>query len=269
MLISDSKENIMKLLQITSVLFILFLFGCVKQNFDTVPEYKVNYEANTTIADLKAMYQGTNIMIDTNLIIKGIVVADDQSGNFYKELYLQDETGAINLRLDQAELYFKYPVGRLVYVKCQNLYIGPYQEVMQIGWGPAVDRIPTTYMSREIVPDISAGGTPVEPKLLTLGTLNDDDLGKVIKLENIQFVDGDLSKTYANGTAHIDASTTIEDCNGNVVIIRTSGYSIFANETVAQGNGTMIAILGKYGGDYQLKIRTTDELDMNGTRCTK
>jgi hypothetical protein len=261
----------MKTIKIFSILSFLFFFGCVKENFDRTPLYTVNYEANTTIADLKAMYQGTNLLIDTNIIIKGIVVADDSSGNFYKEIYIQDSTAAINIRLDQTNLYFKYPIGQLVYVKCENLYIGPYQDVMQIGWGSMVDRIPTSYMSKEMVPDISAGGVPIEPKLVTINTLTDADLGKLIKLENVQFIDGDLSKTYAysSGSTHTDASTTIEDCDGNTVIIRTSGFSNFANETVAQGNGTMIAILSKYGGDYQLKLRSTAELDMNGSRCTK
>lgn len=254
---------------IFSVFLTFLITGCVKEEFDTVPEYVVDYDANTTIEELKALYSGSSLLIDTNIIIKGIVTADDSTGNFYKELYIQDETGAINIRLDQSDLYTKFPIGRLVYVKCENLYIGPYQGMMQIGWGSAVDRIPSKYMNDNHVPDISAGGVPVEPKLLTLSTLSDTDLGKLIKLENVQFIQGDLNKTFANGTAHLDQNTTIEDCDGHTVLVRTSGYATFANDTVPQGNGSMIAILSKYGSDYQLKIRSKAELNMNGTRCVK
>jgi hypothetical protein len=250
--------------------FLTFLFaGCVKEEFDTVPDYVVDYEANTTIEELKALYNGAALMIDTNLIIKGIVTADDSTGNFYKEIYIQDETGAINVRLDQSDLYTKFPIGRLVYIKCQDLYIGPYQGTMQIGWGTALDRIPSKYMNDNNVPDISVGGVPIEPKLVTLGAISDDDLGKLIKLENVQFIQADLIKTFANGTAHIDQNTTIEDCDGNTILVRTSGYATFANDTVPQGNGSAIAILSKYNSDYQLKIRSTKELDMNGTRCAR
>lgn len=190
MLISDSKVTHMKHRLIISVLFILAFSGCVKENFDQVPEYTVDYESNTSIANLKALYSGSTVLIDTNLIIKGIVTADDQTGNFYKELYIQDETGAINVRLDETDLYTKFPIGRLVYIKCKDLAIDfIYQGVMQIGWGTAVDRIPSAYMSDYKVPDISSGGPGGKPKLLTIATLNDDDLGKLIKLENVQFVE--------------------------------------------------------------------------------
>ncbi len=269
MLISDSNIMIMNKIKIISLLLFFFITGCVKEDFDITPDYIVEYEANTSIADLKAMYQGSNVLIDTNIIIKGIVVADDSSGNFYKELYIQDETGAINIRLDESDLYVKFPIGRLVYVKCQNLYLSDYRGVMQIAWGIGADRIPSSYMSDYDVPDISLGGTPVEPKLLTIETLNNEDIGKLIKLENVQFVQGDLTKTYADGTNQIDASTTIEDCDGNELIVRTSGFASFANNTVEQGNGSIIAILSKYNNDYQLKIRTIEELNMTGARCTK
>ena len=262
------KKNI-KLALIFSTLILLVVIGCVKEDFDTIPEYTVDYEANISIAELKAMYTGTNLLIDTNLIIKGIVVADDSTGNFYKEMFFQDTSGAISIRMDESEFYYKFPIGRLVYVKLQDLYIGDYHDVMQIGWGPDVDRIPSKYMSDNNVPDVSSGGVPVEPKLLTISELNDDDLGKVILLENVEFLPGELNTTYADAVNQIDENRTLKDCSGHEVLVRTSGFASFAGDTIPEGNGSVIAILGKYGGDYQLKIRSTQEVNLTGARCSK
>jgi len=263
------KKNI-KIALIFSTLVLLVVIGCVKEDFDTIPEYEVDYEANISIAELKAMYTGTSLLIDTNLIVKGIVVADDESGNFYKEMFFQDTSGAISIRLDESEFHYKFPIGRLVYVKLKDLYIGNYQGVMQIGWGDNVDRIPSKYMSDNNVPDVSSGGVAVEPKLLTIGELNDDDIGKLIRLENVEFLPGDTSKTYADAVNQIDENRTLKECvGGNQVLVRTSGFASFAGESIPEGNGSIIAILGKFGGDYQLKIRSTQEVNLTGARCSK
>ena len=51
-------------------------------------------------------------VITTDIIISGVVVANDRSGNLYKEMYIQDGTAGINVKLDANGLYNSYPVGR-------------------------------------------------------------------------------------------------------------------------------------------------------------
>ena len=79
-----------------------------------VPEPTV--QANTTIAELKAAMwkDDTNYALPvgykdeaskTPYIIKGRVISTDASGNVYKSMYIQDETGAITLSINQSSLY--------------------------------------------------------------------------------------------------------------------------------------------------------------------
>jgi len=167
------KKNILKI--ITGLTLVFFFSACVKENFDIVPEkqYTVDFEANTNIAGRKSYYHGSNVLIDTNLIIKGVVTANDESGNFYKEIFLQDSTGAISIRLNSSTLYPVYPIGQLVYVKCNGLYLGSYNGVYQLGYGADVSRIEEPFFDDFLFK--SDGGTPVEPKLVTIPELNDDD----------------------------------------------------------------------------------------------
>lgn len=258
------KNNLIKI--ITGLILILFVSSCVKENFDVVPEkhYTVDFEANSTISALKSLYHGSNVLIDTNIIIKAVVTANDKSGNFYKEIYLQDSTGAINIRLNSSSLYLDYPIGQLIYVKCNGLYLGTYNNVYQLGVGASVDRIEEPFFDDYLFK--SDGGVPVEPKLVTISELNDADLGLLIKIEGIQFQNP--NQTYADGISHTDRTTVSEDCDGNTLDIRNSGYAVFANDMLPDGNGSIIGINSKFS-DYQLKIRTTDEVNFTGARCTK
>ncbi len=80
---------------------------------------------NTTIAELKAaMWQdATNYATElgykdeatkTPYIIKGRVISSDATGNIYKSMYIQDETAAITLSVNQSSLYNFYPLGQEV-----------------------------------------------------------------------------------------------------------------------------------------------------------
>lgn len=75
--------------------------------------------ANTTIADLAALYtQGNPFIIEDDIIIEGRVISNDRPGNFYNEIFIQDETGGISIKIGKNSLYNTYKPGQKVYVKC-------------------------------------------------------------------------------------------------------------------------------------------------------
>ncbi len=261
-------NKILKINIITGLVILFFFNSCVKEKFDQTPEYVTNLVANTTIKDLKSLYINSAVLIDTNIVIKGIVVSNDKYGNFYKELFIEDETGAVSIRLDNSYLYEHYPVGKLVYVKCEGLYLGTYNNVYQLGLGANVDRINDGLIEDYL--DISAGGTPVVPKTISLADLTgsnaDSLIGSFIKIENVQFVDTGL--TYSVNTSSY-TTRNIQDCSGNNVVLSTSKFADFKNDYLPKGNGTIKAVLSKFNNDYQLRINSADDVNFTGNRCTK
>jgi hypothetical protein len=100
-------------LAVIALMATVFISSCRKDDFDTPPAGGSDPAliANTTIADLKAGYVAGNFdSIDTDIIIAGVVIADDKSGNFYKTIVLQDSTGGIAIRIDISDYYTKYPM---------------------------------------------------------------------------------------------------------------------------------------------------------------
>ena len=87
--------------------------------------------------------------------IKGRVSTTDQPGNFYKSLFIQDETGGIELKIGKNGLYNDYLPGQVVYVELEGLTLGMYgyktgdyggMGMVQIGYADPTGEYETSYM---------------------------------------------------------------------------------------------------------------------------
>ncbi len=65
--------------------------------------------------------------------IKGKVISNDAFGNFYRNLYIQDDTGGMEIKVGLTGMYTKYVVGETIYVVCQDLAVGNYRRNLSLG----------------------------------------------------------------------------------------------------------------------------------------
>ncbi|HPH85341.1 MAG TPA: DUF5689 domain-containing protein [Ferruginibacter sp.] len=270
-------NKIVKLFAAVMLVGVIGSMSACKKSFDEPPgPADPNIVANTSIADLKALHTvPRNYDIITNdVIISGIITADDKSGNFYKQLVIQDTTGAIQILLDANSLYGTYPVGRRIYVYCKGLCISDYNSTMQLGvkatvaGNPSLEGIPATSISNYV-----KGGSinnPVVPIPVTLGQLNSNMQSiynnALVKLEGFQFTD--TMKTYADTSVYKSTTNdSIIDCNNVKTIVRTSAYANFAAKRVPAGNGSITAIYTVFGSTKQFLIRDTTDVVFDQPRC--
>ena len=136
----------------------------------TIKVMKDQYEKKTSIE--KKMTSGHTIT--DNVWIKGQVVSDDKTGNLYREIYLQDATGGIDLKLGKSSLYSEYKLGQWVFVKCTGLCIGAYNGMPQLGLEPdntTTNEYETSYIDNQSIINThvfrGAYDTPVTPKVVT------------------------------------------------------------------------------------------------------
>lgn len=255
-------------------IFLLGLNACVKREFDEPPtvDEVADLEVNTTIAELKAMHVfGQAARITDDLIIRGVVVSDDQAGNFFKVLILQDETAGIELQIDRVALHDDYPVGREVYVKLKDLFMGDNNGTIQIG--AAIDAVNNNRVTR--IPDnlrrlyLFRGkrNQDASPRLATINTLTSDRVSTLVKLEGLQFINADVGQTLADVTNQFSRNLTLEDCDGNRILLRTSGFADFAAFMAPGGNGSITAVYSVFGTDRQLFVRDENDIQFEGDRC--
>ena len=85
-------------------LILLFLAGaCVKQEFDKPPISQLPVGDVYTINDLITMLNTTGAtQFNKDASVYAVVTMDETSGNIYRNAYIQDATGAINVRLKES-----------------------------------------------------------------------------------------------------------------------------------------------------------------------
>lgn len=199
-----------------------------------------NYERVTmtpthTIAQLAAMYEiGNPKTIEEDIIIAGKVNSSDQSGNFYKSFYIQDETGGIEVKVGRSSLYSDYKEGQTVYVDLHGLTIGMYgyktlkeyadgpsggNGLVQIGLEDPTNEYETSYI--EVEPIINAhifrgqDGDKVKPVVLTekdlpgrTATLKDSPvLGKLVTIKGLKYSDKIFTLAYIDSNLDKKASS--------------------------------------------------------------
>ena len=255
------------------------LNSCVRKDFDAPPDTSKidpNLPVNMTVAQLKVRMASATLgkMIDSNWTIAGIVNADDRSGNFYKQINIADSTGGITLLIDGNSLYTRYPVGRKVYVKLQGLYYGFYNKLPQIGLQPdftgSLSNIPFTSADNYIVRATFPNPVRVDTftDLSQLKSVNAGMVERLVRIEGVQISAADTLKTYAQPAAITSGtSINVEDCNGNKIQMRTSGYASFQNISLPRGRGSITALYTVFGTTPQLVIRDTSDLQFYGPRC--
>jgi Family of unknown function (DUF5689)/Domain of unknown function (DUF5017) len=263
-------------------------FSACKKDFDNPPGASdPQIVANTSIEQLKTLHVNTGAydMITTDVIISGIVVANDKSGNFYKQLFIQDSTGAMQILIDANSLYGTYPVGRRVFVKCKGVTLtdASYNMVLgvkaMISGTPSIEGIPGNVVSQYLV-----GGSlnnPVVPIPVTINDLqtsmNNRYINALVKLEGYEFISTDTAKTYSDTSAYKSTQNryiTLGCTSTNQVVVRNSAYANFAGYSVPNGNGSITAVYTVFRSSpisatitKQLLLRDTSDVQFNNPRC--
>ena len=236
--------------------------GCLDLEFDAPPETALcDWVATHTIADLKAMHTlGTEQVIEEDMIISGVVVADDESGNFYRNIVIQDETAGIEVRFGLTDLYNDYPLGRRVYVNVTGLTLSDYNGVTQIG--EIQEALIGNHMCK------GEKNVEVTPTVKKISELTEADISTLITLENVQFAASSAGVSYADAINLETINLTIEECNSeDIIILRSSGYSDFAADITPIESGSITAVYSVFRDDQQLYIRNTSDVNLTEERC--
>jgi len=270
------KKHIMKKMNKKSAIFTLIfalamaMFSCVDDEFDTPPESTIPVGETITIQEVKDLYNAENsdYTFTTDQSVFAVVTMDDKNGNIYKTAYIQDQTGAIALHLDASGGLYQ---GDSIRIQLNGLKVGQYENLFQIdatdGNGFTMDNYITKLDTKiETTPEEEVRNDTVPITILDIISGMDYYQCRLVKLNDVQFILSDTSKTFANGEDLITENRTIQDQDGNSLIVRTSGYASFANEPIPNGSGSLVAIVGQYRNDVQLYIRSIEEVEMDNER---
>ena len=246
-----------KLLKTSFILLALMgvMFTSCKKEYEIPPIPVLPVGDVYTIGDLLAM--PANTTFDTASVY-GIVTADEQSGNLYKTLFIQDrKTGkAIELLMNTSSAA---RIGDSVRVFLdKNMMVNNYHNLPQLvgkdgkGFNPDGHLIIYPY------------NNPIEPATVTIADIKTGNYTAcVVKLENVEFTE--QGSAFCN--VGENTNRTLKDATGEL-LVRTSNYANFAYDPLPTGKGSLVAIASVYNNDWQLLIRSKNEMDFEGGEPT-
>ena len=241
-------------------LFVVFavalLFGtisCVKQDFDEPPAADIPVGDIYTISQLRQMYaDSAEYTFSGDFSVYATVTMDESTGNIYRTAYIQDKTDATYLFMKTSGGVAEGDSIRLYLDGCT---LSSYGGVFQI--------INVDNDSSIVIIDNEKN---LEPEVITMAMLSTGNYeSKLVKLTDVQFAASELGKNWAESADY--GNRTLEDCDENTAIVRTSSYSSFAAEVIPEGNGDIVGIVSRYNETMQFYVRSMAEVNLTGERC--
>lgn len=260
----------------TTITIAIMLFSCVKnREFDT-PAIDCSDSEFTfiSISELKNIYKGETIQIQEDLVVKGYVISSDKEGNFFNTIYFQDEPSnpsdgmQIELELRDSHLFFN--VGQQIIIKLKGLYLGESNDVYKIGGvftsfgNRSVGRLPKNLVFDHVLVSCKEN-VGVEPTSIAILDLNEAMLNTLVVVTDVEIKQEELGETFA--IKEQETLRTMIDCGDNELVIVNSGYADFQSEILPDKMGTATGILTMDNSQFQLIIRSLDDLSFDQDRC--
>lgn len=242
--------------------------SCEKPDVPAITE--LDKDHILTVADIYKIQadSGDYYQFTDDYMLFGTITMDDSHDNIYKEAYLQDSTGGINIyKLSKAGMV---KVGDRIRMNLKGSYIVNYSGKMELSFVDVEDATLQVILQEPNV--------PLTPEEVTMAQVVENPAYydcRLVKLNNVQFAASDTSMTYAVENGNKTQSRNMTSCDGNTLVARNSDYADFAGQPLPKGSGSVVGIMTRFFKTtntgttitYQIIIRSTDEVNMENERC--
>ncbi len=252
-------------LSILLITAVIGLYSCVDDEFDKPPYTPPTYTGPAvthTIMQLKDSLPADSTIkqITSDIVITGIVSANDESGNIYKYICIQDASGAIEIDINQTSLYNTYPVGQRVYVNCKGLYIGKKSGSIKLGanYNGGIGQIAAIEVSDYLFRDGDPTNTVTSDTITSFTELTDAMQYTLITLKDVSFEDA--GKLYSDPNSSTQRNISLSGASSGDIYAYTSSYASFQADTIPSGTGNITGILVKYNSTWEIIIRDLNDV---------
>lgn len=257
------------------------LTGCANNDYYEAPESSLTtYEltTNATVAEINSAATAAPVLFTEDKIIEAYVTSNDEKGTFYKSISFQsiptDGSAPIgfSVPINVTTLYGKgFTPGRKVYIKLRDLYCARVYGSLQIGslYEGTIGRISEFSWRNHLFPSNTVVPESSFVRTLSLADAYDDaNQNTLIELENVQFSDSSINRTYydidsgGGATNHL----LVSSAGGDEQIIRFSSFCPFTGKTVPSKSGKIRGVLTKYESDFQFIVRYESDIKLTEDR---
>jgi hypothetical protein len=241
-------------LPIVIVLIAVFFMSCERE-FDSPPIPQISEGQIINLEQLRELHTGSDLTITDSLSVYAVVTMDETSGNLYKEAYVQDGTASMYLRFTSSSGLYE---GDSIRIDLQGTTLKMYNMMLQLD---SLDADLNIFKQATQLATVSETTTLAE-----IALDGSSFQAKLVQINNVEFICDDLNNSFADGANQESLNRYLQDEIGNQLIVRTSGYSNFADQIIPSGNGTVTAIVSQYNDDVQILLRRPSEAQLTNDR---
>ena len=194
-----------------------------------------------------------------------VVNGNDEGGNLYKQISIQDHTGAIIVGINGSNLYPYMPVGQQLLINLKGLYIGGYRKQAQIGalYRDGIGRMDTDVWEQHV--RLLKPGE-IEAKVDTVDFDENADKyalsGRIVRLSGVT-ISGEGTQVLAPEDGSVTLTSNCANRlinNKSSLVLRTSSYSKFANRALPKGKVDVYGVCTRFNNTWQILMRTESDL---------
>lgn len=246
-------------------------------------------QPNSTITEVRSRFSaeigGSSWgAVEEDLVIEGVVTANDISGNLYQQILIQevkdgqvrtDVPGIMVGMKGLSNFYTIFPVGQRIRINLKGLYVGGYGKQAKIGQ-PYINTNGILRMGPMAWPYVKSNiqkvGTP-DPSLVVAREVTAADLvsGNIDKLTPMLVVmkgvtipdaastdKASFSYAYTADPTVYSVEHKIKFPDGKIpsaCTLYTSTSALFACEAMPKGKVDLYGMLGRYNSNFQMQLR--------------
>ena len=210
-------------------------------------------------------------------VIEAYVTSSDETGTFYNTISLQNigtnTTQPIGLSVSaNFSSYAKgFTPGRKAYIKLQGLYTAVVDGSLKIGslYDGEIGRISENEWQKHLFVSATKVSEENIVRTVSLATAaTNANLNTLIEIDNVQFADGSLARTYFDVDSGGSATNhnIVDITGGTTRYFRVSQFALFAYQNVPSGRGKIRGIMTKYGSDFQFIVRHQNDVKLTNPR---
>jgi DNA/RNA endonuclease YhcR with UshA esterase domain len=238
-----------------------------------------------TIRQLKDQYKtvinnSAYTQINNDVQIKGIVTGNDDQGNIYQEISVQDSTGALIVSINAGGLHGFLAVGQEILINLKDLYIGGYGQQCEVGGvytnastgAKSIGRVDryTWENHVKLLGKVDASQATALTEDFDVSKIKDsnyliDNSGKLMTIHGVTIADADGKAVYApnDGSVALTSNAVnrpFSEYSSQNLVLRTSTYADFANAAMPTGKVDITGIFTRFKNTWQILLRSTNDI---------
>jgi len=268
-----------------NIFLICLIFNCCtspKEELLITSASKIQaFKPNTSIEAIWERVRGSELgfvyfsIEEDSLWFDSYVTSSDISGNFYKEIYLQDHPSnpefAVRFLIDQSFLSNDYPMGRKLTILLNGLGAGVQNGVVSLGAfeGNSIGNLSFFLKENHIKRTDSTYN--ILPKTLALSEVDSTNIGQWVRLPNVQLSKAELGRTFAGEAFDsFDGERNLVSCDTySSLWLSCSTFSDFKSIILPNGTGSVQGVLTRdfFDSKFILKINNPTNIEFQDSRC--